>query len=179
MIQAMIASLNQWDDGICIRFSRWSGKYLMDRLMVLASRAGDGYLYPVIGIGLLAFDPSTAARLIPAMLLAFAVELPVQKVLKHSTKRARPFTRIQGMRNLIKPPADFSFPSGHTTAAFLAAVQVGHFYPALLFPCLFVAGIIGVSRIYNGVHYPSDVIAGVILGISSAEIGMALYFRIA
>jgi undecaprenyl-diphosphatase len=178
MIQAMIASLNQWDDGICIMFSRWSGKYLLDRLMVSASRIGDGYLYPVICIGILAFDPSTAARLIPAMLLAFAMELPIQRLLKHTTKRPRPFIRIPGMRNLVKPPADFSFPSGHTTAAFLVAVQLGQAYPVLLFPCLFVAMIIGLSRIYNGVHYPSDVIAGMILGISSAEMGMAVHFRL-
>jgi undecaprenyl-diphosphatase len=174
MIQAMIATLNQWDDGICIRLSRWGGKYLMDRMMVFASRIGDGYLYPVICIGILTFDPSAAVHLIPAMLLAFAIELPIQKLLKHTTKRARPFIRISGMRNLVKPPADFSFPSGHTTAAFLVAVQVGKMYPILLPPGLLIAGIIGLSRIYNGVHYPSDVIAGVILGISSAEMGMAV-----
>jgi undecaprenyl-diphosphatase len=177
MIQAMIASIHQWDDGICLKMSRWNGKTLMDRLMVFFSAAGDGYGYPVIGLVLLAFDLPTAIRLIPAMLLSFAIELPIQKALKHATQRARPFTRIPGMRNLIKPPADFSFPSGHTTAAFLMAVHLGHAYPVLLMPCLAAAGAIGLSRIYNGVHYPSDVIAGVILGIFSAETGLAVFMR--
>jgi undecaprenyl-diphosphatase len=175
MIQTLIASLNQWDDGICIKLSRWGGKNLMDRLMVFASIMGDGYLYPVICLVILAFDLPTAIRLTPAMLLSFAIELPIQKLLKHKTKRARPFTRIPGMRNLVKPPADFSFPSGHTTAAFLTAVQLGHVYPILLIPCLAAAGAIGLSRIYNGVHYPSDVLAGMILGISSAEIVLIVF----
>jgi undecaprenyl-diphosphatase len=163
------------DDGICIKLSRWGGKNLIDRLMVFASRMGDGYLYPVICLVILAFDLPNAIRLIPAMLMSFAIELPVQKILKHKTKRARPFVRIPGMRNLVKPPSDFSFPSGHTAAAFLTAVHLGHVYPLLWIPCLLIAGFIGLSRIYNGVHYPSDVIAGMVLGIFSAEIGMAAF----
>jgi undecaprenyl-diphosphatase len=177
MIQTLVASLYQLDDRICIKLSRWGGKNLMDRIMIFTSRMGDGYLYPVICLVILAFDLSAAIRLIPAILLSFAIELPIQKLLKHKTKRARPFTRIPGMRNLIKAPTDFSFPSGHTTAAFLTAVQLGHVYPILLIPCLAAAGAIGLSRIYNGVHYPSDVIAGVILGIFSAQIGMAVFLR--
>jgi undecaprenyl-diphosphatase len=175
MIHTLIASLNQWDDFVCIRLSRWGGRNILDRIMVFASRMGNGYLYPAICLAVSAFDFQKAVHLAAAMLGSFAIELPIQKLLKHKTKRARPFTRIPGMRNLVKPPADFSFPSGHTAAAFLTAIQVSHFYPHLLLPSLAVAGIIGLSRIYNGVHYPSDVLAGMVLGIMSAETVLAAF----
>jgi undecaprenyl-diphosphatase len=174
MIQAMIATVHGWDDGICLRLSRRKAKRALDGLMAFASWLGDGYLYPAAALALIAFDSSTAARLVPAMALAFALELPIQKILKHKTRRARPYLKIPGMRLLVKPPADFSFPSGHTTAAFLTASLVGQAYPFLLAPCLAAAGLIGMSRVYNGVHYPSDVLAGVILGTVSAQAAVGI-----
>lgn len=73
------------------------------------------------------------------------------------------------------PPLDqFSFPSGHAAGAFMMATVLNHFYPFLMIPCYAIASIIGVSRVYNGVHYPSDVMAGSALGIFSARIGILI-----
>ena len=61
-----------------------------------------------------------------------------------------------------------SFPSGHTVTAFAAALTLGWFTPRWRWPLLAVAALVGVSRVAVGAHYPSDVIAGALLGVGSA-----------
>lgn len=88
-------------------------------------------------------------------------------ILKPIIARPRPFT-IDDVSILIKEPRDFSFPSGHTGSSF-AAASVMYFYNkkrGVL--ALILAGLIAFSRMYLFVHYPSDIIAGLILGIISA-----------
>lgn len=97
------------------------------------------------------------------------------QVLKRKFVRTRPFDMVDGIY-INKIQIDkYSFPSGHTTAAFSIAVSLALFYtylsPILLTLCLLVA----LSRIYLGVHYPSDVLAGSLIGtIISSIIYMVL-----
>lgn len=86
--------------------------------------------------------------------------------LKNFVARSRPFTVIESLVPLIQKPTDYSFPSGHTACAFAVGFLLFRRLPkpyGIL--CLILAILIGVSRIYLGVHYPSDVIAGMISGI--------------
>ena len=99
------------------------------------------------------------------------MELLVYKIVKASFSRPRPFVLIPDITMLIAPPDEFSFPSGHTAAAFVMVTVIGMHFVAggvLLLP---VAMTIGVSRVYPGVHYPSDVLAGTTLGIASGIAG--------
>lgn len=66
----------------------------------------------------------------------------------------------------VRPPTSYSFPSGHTASAFAFATGVGLEMPSLLLPLLLSAGAVGCSRVYVRVHYPSDVIAGALLGVA-------------
>ncbi|MBN1999234.1 phosphatase PAP2 family protein, partial [candidate division KSB1 bacterium] len=72
----------------------------------------------------------------------------------------------------INPPDKFSFPSGHTAGAFVMATMISVFYPAWTIPGYTMASVIGVSRVYNGVHFPTDVMAGVLLGRVCAMLGL-------
>jgi undecaprenyl-diphosphatase len=66
----------------------------------------------------------------------------------------------------VLPPDKFSFPSGHTMTAFSIALVVSYFYPSLEGTLFFVAFSIAVSRIVLGMHFLSDVLAGIVLGVA-------------
>jgi undecaprenyl-diphosphatase len=174
MIQVLKHNLNQWDTAICLHIFRWNGRRTADQLMIFASRLGDGYAYPFIGLLIFLLDPAVSRMFIPAALIAYAIELPAFKILKHKIRRVRPCNFIPEISSLIHLPDEFSFPSGHTAAAFLMATLLSTFYPAFTLPCFLIAAWIGVSRIYNGVHYPGDVLVGCLIGMISAKIGLLI-----
>ena len=91
--------------------------------------------------------------------------------LKRVVDRVRPFVRFPELTVLTKIPGDASFPSGHTAASFAvaAAIYMAGYRKMGRFLYVFAA-LIGASRLYLGVHYPTDVIAGAIVGVLSAWI---------
>ena len=99
-----------------------------------------------------------------AMLLTL---LSGEVLLKHLVARPRPFVELEALTTLFPAQTGFSFPSGHTASSFAASgVFVHGAFPRwikVLFPVLAV--LMGVSRLYVGVHYPSDVLAGMLLGL--------------
>ena len=90
-------------------------------------------------------------------------------ILKHLVQRPRPFDTYGGLQVLIHRPADWSFPSGHASASFAAAFVLYHYMPKKFsIPALILATLIAFSRLYLGVHYPSDVIGGAAIGYLTA-----------
>ena len=90
--------------------------------------------------------------------------------LKHLVARSRPFDVIAALHPLISKPTDYSFPSGHTACSFAVGFLLFRKLPKKFgIPCLLLAILIGFSRIYVGVHYPSDVIAGAVSGRSDSR----------
>jgi len=139
----------------------------MARCCRLISRTGDGLLYVILGAWLY-WCHGIGDQLLQAMLLAFAIERPVYFVLKNGFKRNRPQQAIEGFRSVITPSDQFSFPSGHTSAAFMVAMLVGYFMPALLVPLFIWALLVAFSRVVLGVHFPTDTLMGMVLGVSTA-----------
>ena len=90
----------------------------------------------------------------------------VADLLKVVFQRPRPFDEIGGIEVLIAPPSSYSFPSGDTAGAFGAAVALGHALPRLRWPAILIASGIALARVATGVHYPSDVVAGAVIGIA-------------
>ncbi|TDO83367.1 PAP2 superfamily protein [Halanaerobium saccharolyticum] len=74
-------------------------------------------------------------------------------------------TRLADVKHLVVPFESYSFPSGHTTASFAAAFILSFALPQLSILFIFTASLVGAARIYLGVHYPSDILIGIITAI--------------
>ena len=132
------------------------------------SKTGDGQLYVLIG-GLLFWRQGFLNNpCLQAILLAFLIERPIYFVLKNSLKRNRPEAALQNFHSIIKPSDQFSFPSGHTSAAFMMATLLAYFFPSLSLLLFTWATLVGCSRVILGVHFPTDILVGGLLGISVA-----------
>lgn len=95
--------------------------------------------------------------------------------LKNIVGRMRPYDVVEGLVPLIGKPRDYSFPSGHTASSFAAAWVLYKRLPKSFgISALVLAGLIGVSRLYLGVHYPTDVLFGILSGIGCGYIACAV-----
>ena len=131
------------------------------------SKTGDGQLYVLIA-GLLYGLEGYESSCLRAVLLAFLIERPIYFVLKNGLKRNRPEAALTNFRSIITPSDQFSFPSGHTSAAFMMATLLGFYFPPLIIPLYCWATAVGCSRVVLGVHFPSDILIGALLGLGTA-----------
>jgi undecaprenyl-diphosphatase len=92
----------------------------------------------------------------------------VSGALKIAVERDRPPLSRPVPEPLLETPSTYSFPSGHATVAFACATLLALAVPRLRWPLYALAALIAFSRVYVGVHYPGDVIAGAVLGIALA-----------
>ena len=99
-------------------------------------------------------------------------------MLKNLVGRIRPYEVITGLQLLVAKPIDASFPSGHTSSAFSVAwVLLRKMHCRYGVPMVVFAAVIGFSRLYVGVHYPTDVLIGMISGIGCAYLAEFLIKR--
>lgn len=140
----------------------------LDAVMIFFSALGNGgFIWIVLGVILLIIPRTRKCGL--HVLLAMAVTYLLGNViLKNVVARPRPFTVDTSVRLLIPCPSEHSFPSGHTANGFAAAVSVFMNYRKPGVAVLLVAGIIAFSRMYLFVHYPTDILGGILLGIFDA-----------
>ncbi len=144
------------------------------RLIRWISKTGDGHLYLVIGGLLWAFEPQHGSLFMYTALLAYSLEVPVYVVLKKAFKRTRPCDLMTHLRAHVKPSDKFSLPSGHTAAAFLMASLLSWFYPIVAVPVFIWASMVGLSRVLLGVHYPGDILAGALLGLTISLLSITM-----
>ncbi|WP_227521921.1 phosphatase PAP2 family protein [Bacillus solitudinis] len=85
-------------------------------------------------------------------------------LVKRSLPRHRPYLEFPGAIVVENPFKDHSFPSGHTTAIFSVTVPFMVEFPLFILPLLILSTLVGISRIVLGLHYPSDVMAGAVIG---------------
>lgn len=137
-----------------------------DVLMPFITRLGNGgVVWIVLAAGLLACKKTRKSGVILAAALAADV-IVCNGILKNAVQRIRPCDVNTSVDLLIRRPTDFSFPSGHTAASF-AAVSALYFSgeKKLWKPALFLAVLIAFSRMYLYVHYPTDILGGMFIGI--------------
>ena len=149
---------------------------LLDKIMIGASTLGNtGILW--LGLTLILLIIPKTRPVGKVLVLAIIIEaVVVNLILKPAVHRTRPFDMNPVVQLLIPPPRDYSFPSGHTGMAF--AVVSGLFLmkkKELGIASLILACLIAFSRLYLYVHYPTDVLAGIIIGLCSGYAGYRIY----
>lgn len=156
--------IQTWDEAWCLRFNSAIINPSIRNSFRLISRLGDGIFWYCLMLSLLV--GYRAAALIPVfhMVAAGLASTILYKWLKHKTHRPRPYYRNPGISCGIAPLDQFSFPSGHTLHAVAFSVVALVYYPDLAWLLLPFTALVAVSRLVLGLHYPSDVLAGIVIG---------------
>ncbi|MEO8064215.1 MAG: phosphatase PAP2 family protein [Pseudomonadota bacterium] len=136
-----------------------------------ASRLGDGVIWYVLMVALPFTYGERGFKVALIMLATGAVGLAVYKFLKRTFVRERPFIRHAGISLAGAPLDRYSFPSGHTLHAAAFTWQACAAFPELAPALIPLALAIAASRVVLGLHYPTDVLVGALLGVASGAIG--------
>lgn len=146
----------------------------LDGFMPLITKLGDaGIFWIVVTLVMFGFRRTRKYANVSAFALLMCL-LFGNLLLKPMIARVRPYDVQTAVKLLIDAPVDFSFPSGHTQAAFACTVSLFLWRKKVGIPALIVAAIIAFSRMYLYVHYPTDVLAGLLMGVTFALVGNAI-----
>lgn len=161
----MLLNMFQADVGILLWIQETCVNQVLTPFMKAVTYLGNGgVVWILTGIILCFWKKTRKAGIL--MLIALACSFIVNNLaLKNMIARLRPYDVVTQVQLLISRQSDFSFPSGHTAASFAAAMVIARRLPKKYgITALLLAAAIGFSRIYLGVHYPSDVIFGAVSG---------------
>jgi membrane-associated phospholipid phosphatase len=171
-----VAALEALDAALYLRMNALSLGKLADRVTMFISstmRYGEGWALVIAAM--IAIDYRTGLRTaVEAVPVIGLTMLTVNYPLKRLFQRRRPFIAYVKARVIGVRPRDFSFPSGHAAAGFAGALVLSAHAPALAPLLYLLAVVVSLSRVYLGVHYPSDVAFGAFLGATIAAIYRAL-----
>ena len=150
---------------------------LLDFIMVFFTKIGNaGAIWLISGMVLFISRKFRKAGF--DIIIAVGICWVINEVFKGIVARPRPFNEIEELTTVIfNLPASLSFPSGHTCSSFAAAYVYARCFGKRGAWAYAVAVLISVSRVYIGVHYPSDIIAGAVVGTAGAPIVYALSRR--
>ena len=168
-------------DGQLLRWlmERFSHPVLDEMMQFVSSLGNKGMIWIAIGILLLLFGVKNKKRRNGGLLvlLSLAVNfLACNVILKPLVDRTRPYYVLE-YTPLIPPVGDPSFPSGHTSASFAAATAIYCINKKWGIAAYLLAAVMGFSRLYLGVHFPTDVLFGAVVGMVAAKIVVYIFWK--
>ncbi len=171
----MFGFITARDESLMRLANNWHAPRWIRAGAVVATRAGDGWLWGFIGVLVLAFGDAGRVQALGAAGIAAVLSILLFQLLKRWAGRRRPCHLEPHCWATLLPPDQFSFPSGHTMTAFAVSIALSQFYPSLVFPLMFFAISIAISRILLGMHFLSDVVAGAILGAGLGYVATLIF----
>ncbi len=164
----ILLSLQKFDRRLFHGVFRQTEKRLVIPMARAISRSGDGYLHITVPLLIWVLDPDGLSTFLLFLGPALTCERTVYWIMKNSLRRPRPKDTVPEFRSLIDASDQFSFPSGHSSGAFLLATCLMLTYGSVAAPMFLWAISVAVSRVLLGVHFPGDTLAGALLGCTIA-----------
>lgn len=174
----IISLIQRFDSSILLYIKNNMHGPIMDKVMVISTHLGDGGMIWLLIVALLMINKKY--RKIGFMALAALVLSTIlgEGILKHIVKRMRPSADISAVNLLIAKPLSYAFPSGHTASSFAVAGVLAKYFKEYALEFFTLASLIAFSRLYLYVHYPTDVLAGIVLGLICSGIIIYLFNKV-
>jgi undecaprenyl-diphosphatase len=167
-----LSGIVTFDLWLCTRLNRIRRRWLSERLLAGVDRLGNGPFWYGLFVALPLLAGPAALAVVARMLGAGVVSLAVYRWLKARTGRPRPCAAHAEVVARAEPRDPYSFPSGHTLhAVAFTTIAVAH-YPGLAWVLVPFAALTAWSRVALGLHYPTDVVAGALLGAAIGALAL-------
>jgi undecaprenyl-diphosphatase len=167
-----------WESNFMRWANGWWSSSVLDQILPWLTYLGSHFA--VILLILLSWILTKQRRILRRLILLYAVQSAVVYGLKFLIQRQRPFVFLEMASKLSKGPGEIldpSFPSAHAAFSFMMATLLSFWFPRYRVIFYIAAGFIGWTRIYLALHYPTDVIAGALLGYGITKF-FSLYFSL-
>ena len=138
---------------------------ITDKVMVIITSLGNGGAVWIIIIALLMINKKYRAIGLMALGALILSTILGEGILKHVIQRIRPSADIPAVNDLITKPLSYSFPSGHTTSSFAVAGVLAKYFKDYALEFYSLASLIAFSRLYLYLHYPTDILGGIVVGL--------------
>ena len=171
----MIEAIFNFDRSILLFIQNNVRVTAMNQLVTFITHLGNaGILWIALTLLMLCFQKTRRTGVTCAISMVIGL-IVANLILKNWVARVRPYVTIEELELMIEPQKDWSFPSGHATNSFACGwVMFRTMKKRYGVLALVMAILITLSRIYVGVHYPTDILAGTAIGICAAEAAIAL-----
>lgn len=163
----MIEWITNIDKDILLFMQEHFRNAILNPIMIFITHLGDGgIMWIIASLAMTAFKKTRKAGIMALLALALGF-IVTNLILKNAFERVRPYDQFPELVLLIKKQSDFSFPSGHSCSSFAVSMTWYHYLnkKGIGRFSVILASLIAFSRLYVCVHFPTDVIVGVIVGI--------------
>lgn len=170
MYSNILKQINIFDNYVLFIINKKMKNKYLDKIMPVITSLGNlGVVWLAIAVILLFAEENKSIGEVVILTMIFST-IVGEGIIKHLVRRVRPCNQKNNSTLLIVKPISYSFPSGHTLSSFAAAQVLSIYFINYKIIFITIALLIALSRMYLYVHYPTDVIAGMLIGILCSKL---------